>query len=95
MTRVILNGCCGKMGKVISQSSSNFSNLEIVAGIDKFGDNSPQYPVFKAIEDCNVEADVVLDFSRPDALNSLLNYCKNKNLPIVLCTTGYSEEEQI
>lgn len=93
MTRIILNGCCGKMGKVISQSSLNFPNLKIVAGVDKLGENSPQYPVFKNIEECNVEADVVLDFSRPDALNSLLNYCKNKNLPLVLCTTGYSEEE--
>lgn len=93
MIRVILSGCCGKMGKVISQSVSNFPNLGIVAGIDKFSDTSVQYPVFKTIAECNIEADVVLDFSRPEALDSLLDYCKNKSLPLVLCTTGYSAEQ--
>lgn len=94
MTKIILNGACGKMGKVISQSSKNFSNLQIVAGIDKFNDGTLEYPIFKSIDECNVEADVVLDFSRPEALDSLLNYCKDKGLPIVLCTTGYSEEQR-
>lgn len=93
MNKVILNGCSGKMGKMISHSVTNFEELSIVAGIDKFKDESLKYPIFKNISQCDIDADVVLDFSRPDALDSLLSYCKNNKLPLVLCTTGYSEEQ--
>src|SRR3712207_3025239 len=93
MTKVILSGCSGKMGKMISQSVNNFEGLSIVAGIDKFKDESLKYPIFENITECDVNADVVLDFSRPDALDSLLSYSKDNNLPVVLCTTGYSKEQ--
>ncbi|KGM97287.1 dihydrodipicolinate reductase [Clostridium novyi A str. 4552] len=93
MTKIILSGCSGKMGKMISQSVSNFEKLSIVAGIDKFKDESLKYPIFENISECNITADVVLDFSRPDTLDSLLSHCKAKNLPLVLCTTGYSKEQ--
>ncbi|AYF53249.1 4-hydroxy-tetrahydrodipicolinate reductase [Clostridium novyi] len=95
MTKIILSGCLGKMGRMISQNVSNFSNLEIIAGIDKLQDSTCEYPIFNNISECNLKADVVLDFSRPDALDSLIEYCKNKNLPLVLCTTGYTEDQLI
>ncbi|MCY6356413.1 4-hydroxy-tetrahydrodipicolinate reductase [Clostridium sp. ZS2-4] len=93
MVRIILSGCLGKMGKVISESASNFPSLSIVAGIDKNEDAAVKYPIYKSIQECSTEADVVLDFSRPETLSSLLQYCKGKNTPLVLCTTGYSQEE--
>lgn len=94
MIKIILNGCFGKMGKVISKCVSNFENLEIVSGIDKSADNEPaKYPVYNDIRECKEKADVVLDFSRPEALDDLLNYCKCNSLPLILCTTGYSEEQ--
>lgn len=91
MTKIILSGCSGKMGKMISQSVSNFEELSIVAGIDKFKDESLKYPIFENISECNVTGDVVLDFSRPDTLDSLLSHCKAKNLPLVLCTTAIAK----
>lgn len=94
MVKIILSGCLGKMGRVISNSIANFPSLSIVAGIDRNDDTSVGYPVYSDIKKCsNIEADVVLDFSRPETLSSLLQYCKEKTLPIVLCTTGYSEKE--
>jgi 4-hydroxy-tetrahydrodipicolinate reductase len=94
MIKVVLNGCFGKMGKAISTLSKDFPNLSIVAGIDKFKDpNFNEYPVFESIDMCNVTADVILDFSRPDSLKDLLTFCKANKLPIVICTTGFSEEE--
>jgi 4-hydroxy-tetrahydrodipicolinate reductase len=92
MIRILLNGCCGKMGRVISDTVKNHPELSIVCGIDK-NNNNCEYPVFKAIEECSVTADVILDFSRPDALPSLLKYALAKNVPIVLCTTGFSTDD--
>ncbi|KOA20214.1 4-hydroxy-tetrahydrodipicolinate reductase [Clostridium homopropionicum DSM 5847] len=92
MKKILLCGCLGKMGRVITQSISNFPNLEIAAGVDMQKDSSVKYPIFAHISECTIPVDVVLDFSRPEALDSLLDYCSNKNLPLVLCTTGYSEE---
>lgn len=93
MVKIILSGCCGKMGKVISESVSKFPSLSIVAGIDKKENTSLGYPVYNNITNCSIEADVLLDFSRPETLSSLLQYCNEKNLPLILCTTGYSEEQ--
>ena len=91
MIRILLNGCSGKMGRVITDVVKNHSELSIVGGIDKTSSSSFVYPVFKKIEDCKVTIDVILDFSRPDALPSLLKYALAKNVPIVLCTTGFSQ----
>lgn len=94
MIRIILNGCGGKMGKVISEVAKSLPNVEIAAGIDKYASNGNTiYPVFATISECNIEADVILDFSRPDALEDLITYAKDKNLPLVLCTTGYTPEQ--
>ena len=93
MTRIIMCGCNGKMGRVISQLVKEDENAEIVAGIDISGEQLDTYPVFKNITECNIEADAVIDFSAPAALNDILSAGIAKNLPLVLCTTGYSAEE--
>lgn len=93
MIKILMVGCSGRMGKVISQTVDNFENLTIVAGIDRTSENGFQYPIFEDISSCTVEFDVILDFSRPDTLESLINFSKNKLTPIVLCTTGYTAEQ--
>ncbi|WP_102399965.1 4-hydroxy-tetrahydrodipicolinate reductase [Haloimpatiens massiliensis] len=93
MTKILLSGCNGKMGRMISQTITNFKDLEICGGIDKNIEKTCCYPVFGNINDCNLDFDVILDFSRADALDSLLNYAEEKNKPLVLCTTGYTEEQ--
>ena len=92
MKKVILNGCSGKMGKMVVESAKNFSDIEIVAGIDKFPSET-SFPIFKNVHDVNIDYDVLLDFSRADALSNLLELTEKTKKPLVLCSTGYSKED--
>ena len=92
MIKVIMHGCNGRMGNIISELSEKDEKIEIVAGIDPTGKGRFGYPVFYSISDCDVEADVVIDFSNASAVPELLAYCIDKQLPCVLCTTGLSAE---
>ncbi len=93
MIRFIMHGCNGKMGQVISQIVAADAELEMVAGVDRVDDGRNSYPVFSDIKECNVEADVVIDFSAAPAVDALLEYCVEKQIPCVLCTTGLSQEQ--
>jgi len=93
MVKMIMHGCNGKMGQVITKIVKEDANAEIVAGIDKYMGIPNDYPVFESIDKCDVEADVVIDFSNAAAVDGLLDYCVEKQIPVVLCTTGLSEEQ--
>jgi 4-hydroxy-tetrahydrodipicolinate reductase len=93
MTRIIMHGCNGKMGQVISDIVKEDAEAEIVAGIDAYGESKNEYPLYRTIDQCDMEADVIIDFSNADAVDMLLEYGEKKNIPIVLCTTGLSEEQ--
>ncbi len=93
MVRVIMNGCNGKMGQVITGIIAEDAQAEIVAGIDVYDGIKNSYPVFANIADCNVDADVIIDFSTAKAVDGLLDYVEEKKVPVVLCTTGLSEEQ--
>ena len=93
MVKMIMHGCNGKMGQVVTKIVKEDANAEIVAGIDKYMGISNDYPVFESIDKCDVEADVVIDFSNAAAVDGLLDYCVEEQIPVVLCTTGLSEEQ--
>lgn len=93
MIKIILNGYMGKMGKAIRDTIQNYNNTEIVAGVDKSETIIDNTPVYKNINDCKEKADVILDFSRPAALDEISDYALHSNIPIVLCTTGYSDSQ--
>lgn len=93
MIKVIMHGCNGKMGQVITGLIATDSDIELVAGIDAWDDGHNSYPVFKDITECNVEADCIIDFSAAVAVDKLLDYCVEKKMPCVLCTTGLSEAQ--
>lgn len=93
MTEIIMVGCNGKMGQVISNLVAQDENAKIVAGVDVFDDGRNSYPVFKNLKECTVAADAVIDFSSPKSLEEILRVGIDRNLPLVLCTTGYSEED--
>lgn len=94
MIRIILNGCNGKMGRVISRIVDEQDTCTIVAGIDINTDIPNSYPVYKTPSECEAEADVIIDFSHPSALCALLDYAEGKNLPVVIATTGLSDEQK-
>ncbi len=93
MINIIMHGCNGRMGQVISALVKDDGEANIVAGIDIFDDGRNDYPVFLNIDECDVEADVVIDFSSAKAVDKLYEFCKKRNLPVVLCSTGLSEEQ--
>lgn len=93
MVRAIMNGANGHMGRVITGIIENDPDIEIVAGVDPFDGVENKYPVYASISDVREEADVIIDFSNPKAVDSLLTYCTEKNVPVVLCTTGLSDEQ--
>lgn len=93
MTRAIMNGCNGKMGQCITGICAQDEDIEIVAGIDTYDGIKNDYPVFASLKECTVDADVIIDFSNAKAVDALLAYGVEKQIPIVLCTTGLSEQQ--
>ncbi len=93
MIKAIMHGCNGKMGRMIAGLIAADEEIELTAGVDAYqGINNP-FPVFESIENCDVEADVVIDFSNAKAVDGLLEWCVERKMPCVLCTTGLSEEQ--
>lgn len=93
MTRVIMHGCNGKMGQVITSVMKDDTDAKIVAGIDLLDDGHNDYPVFSSLKECDVEADVIIDFCSAKAVDALLDYAEEKLVPVVLCSTGLSQEQ--
>ena len=93
MVRIIMNGCNGHMGQVISDLVSKDENAEIVAGVDLQDTGRYSYPVFTELGACDVKADVMIDFSSAKATDAVLEYCGSRELPLVLCITGLSQEQ--
>lgn len=93
MVKIIMHGCNGKMGQVITDMVKNDDTAEIVAGIDVVDNRDNGYPVFTDIDACDVPADVIIDFAAAVAVDKLLDYSVKHNIPVVLCTTGLSEAQ--
>ncbi len=91
MTKIIMNGCNGKMGRVICGLCKNDSEAVITAGVDMVPANT-DFPVFGNIKDCNIDADVIIDFSTASAVPQVVEYAVEKGIPAVICTTGLSDE---
>lgn len=93
MIRVILHGCGGRMGRMISDLAKEDKDIIITAGVDLRDDISAAYPVYKSVSEVKEAADVVIDFSTSEAADDLLKCCEEKKLPLVICTTGLSDEQ--
>ena len=93
MVKIIMHGCNGHMGQVISGIVEKDPDAEIVAGIDIADQGKNGYPVFTDIDACQVEADAIIDFSSAKATDKLLEYSAARQIPVVLCSTGLSEEQ--
>ncbi len=93
MTKIIMHGCNGHMGQVISGICAADPEVEIVAGVDLNTAENNGYPVFASIAECDITADVIIDFCNVKAVDALLDYAESKLIPVVLCTTGLSEEQ--
>jgi len=93
MTKIILNGCMGKLGSAILAMAQNSQDCEIVGGIDITGSvNGMTFPTYTNLDYCDRDADVVVDCSVVEAIPSLLNFGVGRQIPLVICTTGLSQE---
>lgn len=93
MTNIILRGCNGYMGQVITELVDADENAVIIAGIDISQSRNNTYPVYQSFNQCNVKADVIIDFSAPVQIEEMLSFAISRNIGIVLCTTGLSKEQ--
>ena len=93
MTKVLLSGCCGRMGRFVADIISKRPDCEIVAGIDIIDDSSLGFPVFSNYDEVNVDTDVIIDFSNPALLSDMLEFAVKTNTAVVLATTGLSDEQ--
>ncbi len=93
MIKILLSGCNGRMGNVITGLAADDPDVEIAAGIDVAGKNSGDYPVFGSFDEVNVAVDVIVDFSSPKVFDSMMEYAVSHGIPVVVCTTGLSQEQ--
>ena len=93
MLKLILSGCNGYMGQVVTTLVTNDPAISIIAGIDIDTRKLNDYPVFADPNEFTDNADVIIDFSNPSALDNLLKFSTSRKIPIILCTTGYSAEQ--
>jgi len=95
MIKVIINGANGRMGRVIARTVAETNNLEVVCGFDVAAGEGHTFPVFTDYGDFTGKADVIIDFSHPSALYNILNYAVSSKMPIVVATTGLSQEQRV
>jgi 4-hydroxy-tetrahydrodipicolinate reductase len=93
--KVLLHGCNGKMGQVMTQVISETPDMEVVAGVDVAPDKfRNEYPVYKSLDEVKEEVDILIDFSFHTAIDSVLGYGISRNVPLLICTTGFLPEEK-
>ena len=93
MVSILINGACGKMGRMLTETAAQHG-VSVAAGIDRYAAGAKAYyPLYEKLEDCTQTADVMVDFSRPDALDGLLEFCLKHKMGLVLATTGYEEAD--
>ncbi len=95
MKRVILNGAGGHMGRAVARILAEEPECTLVGGVDPFVAGDGSFPIWKGFDEipADVQADVVIDFSTASAVDALLSYVEETKTPVVLCTTGLSEEQ--
>lgn len=93
MTRIILCGANGKMGRVIQSVVNARDDCEIVAGVD-LNTNSSDFPIYADFKEVKENGDVIIDFSNPALLDSILEFSIEKNIPAVIATTGYDDKQK-
>lgn len=93
MVRLIVSGCNGKMGRMITSCVANRCDCEIVAGFDINTEATAGFPVYANPLNCDIKADAIIDFSHPSALQGVLDYAKMHKLPVVVATTGLTQEQ--
>ncbi len=92
MLKILLSGACGRMGRQVAHLAED-EQAVIAAGVDVKAEKWSDFPVYPSFSLVEENADVIVDFSRPEGLPALLSYAREHKLPLVLAATGYNEED--
>lgn len=93
LVNVLISGASGRMGRVISDIIKSRDDMQVVAGLDMAENMSGEFPIYESLQDVNEDVNCIVDFSHPLAIDNLIDYALDKKLPLVLCTTGYDDEQ--
>ena len=93
MTKVLINGCNGKMGQEVAKEIKLTQDIEVLCGVDRIDTGDNNFPVFTNINDINLIPDVIIDFSIPEATFKILEFAQKHKIPTVIATTGLSENQ--
>ncbi|MCC8023405.1 MAG: 4-hydroxy-tetrahydrodipicolinate reductase, partial [Clostridiales bacterium] len=93
MKSILLCGCNGKMGRVVQNVVKQRDTCQVTAGVDIVPDAGGPFPVYKAVQDVRETPDVLVDFSHPSTLDGILEYAVQRQVPAVLATTGYEQDQ--
>lgn len=94
MIKILLHGCNGKMGQAVTNAINERDGFTIICGVDPYGENTYDYPVYKSFVDVKEDVDVIIDFSNPALLDALCDFSESKKIPSVICTTGLNDEQK-
>ncbi|MFR0881693.1 MAG: 4-hydroxy-tetrahydrodipicolinate reductase, partial [Oscillospiraceae bacterium] len=93
MTKIVICGANGKMGQTIYRCVRDRDDCKIIGGVDLNTEKYADFPIYSSVSELPEKPDVIIDYSHPSCLSSLLEYCKTNGTPVVLATTGYSDEQ--
>ena len=93
MVKIIITGCNGRMGQMITDIVKEDEDAAIVAGVDIVNNRDNDYPVFTDISDCDIMADVIIDVSSSQGIEERIGYAVDKHIPAVVCSTGLSDSQ--
>lgn len=93
MTNIAICGANGKMGKNIYNCIKEREDCKAVAGVDIYTEQYADFPIVETPAQLPVKPDVIIDFSNPALLDGLLDYCLSTGTPLVIGSTGYSDEQ--
>ena len=93
MLKIIVSGCNGHMGQSVVALCGGTDDIEVIAGFNRTPTAKNGFPVYSHPLEYEGEADVVIDFSNPANLTELLSFAVERQTPVILCTTGYSDEQ--
>jgi len=93
MTKIVICGANGKMGHTIYRCIQDRKDCTVVGGIDLNTEQYADFPIYSSLNDMTEKPDAIIDYSHPSCLTSLLEYCMTTGTPVVLATTGYSDEQ--
>jgi len=93
MVKVLINGCNGKMGQEVAKRVKETEDIETLCGVDKLDTGDNLFPVFQNVDEINMIPDCIIDFSIPEATFNILEFARKNKVPVVIATTGFSDEQ--